>query len=213
MAMPAGHDGTRIDEGSDHTDNVDTYRITCMDYLREISVDYYDWVDRYALPKDEDKKRRAGIATAIDRSSLWIAKVAQSIKAIDVVMNDGIQKMAEATAGRPFQLGVFINGRSGYTIAKPGVVRAVVRAVGREGRKTRLGFHYHDNRFRIESSCGAIIDESSLPLDDYDTLDIPLDICAEKAKPLDVISFTVTIYELVNGQEYDKRGISTIVHL
>ena len=29
-------------------------------------------------------------------------------------MNDGIQKMAESTAGKPFQIGVFINKISEY---------------------------------------------------------------------------------------------------
>lgn len=213
MAMPADYDGLRTDDATDRTDDVDTYRITCMDYLKEISADYYGWVDRYSLPPDEDKKRRAEIAGAIERSSLWIAKVAQSIKAVDIVMNDGIQKMAEATAGRPFQLGVFVNGASGYAPAKTGTVRAVVRAAGREGRKTRLGFHFRRNRFRIESTCGAAIDESGLPTGGYDFLRIPLNIRADEGRPLDVISFTVTVEELVNGQEADKRGISTIVHL
>jgi len=28
-----------------------------------------------------------------------------------------------------------------------------------------------------------------------------------------VISFTVTVIEMKDGQEYDKRGVSTIVHI
>ena len=55
------------------------------------------------------------LTATIERTNEWIAKVPQTIKAIDVVMNDGIQKMAESTAGKPFQIGVFVNGTSSYT--------------------------------------------------------------------------------------------------
>ena len=55
------------------------------------------------------KRRRAGIHATITRTNEWLAKVAQSIKAVDVIMNDGIQKMAESTAGKPLEIGVFVN--------------------------------------------------------------------------------------------------------
>ena len=97
MAMPMDYNGVRSDDGSERTDNVNDYKITCMDFIKEISHDYEAWVDYYKLPEDEDKKRRAGIRSTIERTNEWIAKVAQTIKAVDVVMNDGIQKMAEST--------------------------------------------------------------------------------------------------------------------
>ena len=200
------------DDSSERTDNVDTYKMTCMDFIKDISHDYLAWVDYYKLLKDEDARRRAEIAATIKRTNLWIAKVAQSIKAVDVVMNDGIQKMAEATAGKPFPIGVFVNRQSGYTTAGGGLIQATVRASGRQGRKTRLGFHFKRDRFRIESTCGAVMDESDLQTGDYDRLEIPLTIRAE-GEPLDVISFTVTVVELEGEQEYDKRGVSTIIHL
>ena len=54
------------------------------------------WVDLYTkrseIPIDEDKKRRKEIASIIEKTNNWLAKVPQSIKAVDVVMNDGIQK-------------------------------------------------------------------------------------------------------------------------
>ena len=213
MAMPADYDSMRTDDASERTDDVGTYKITCMDFIRDISTDYLAWVDYYKLPQEEDKKRRAEIAATIERTNLWIAKVAQSIKAVDVVMNDGIQKMAEATAGKPFQIGVFVNQKSGYTVAEPGTIRATIKATGRQERRTRLGFHFKRDRFRIESTCNAIIDGSNLPEQDCQIMDIPLTIHAADGKPLDVISFTVTVVELVGGQEYDKRGVSTIIHL
>ncbi len=207
------YDGLRTGEESERTNNVHDYKVTCMNFIEDISNDYLAWVDYYKLPPAEDKKRRDEIAATIKRTNEWLAKVAQSIKAVDVIMNDGIQKMAESTAGKPFQIGVFVEQRSAYTMAKPGIIDVNVKAVGRKGRKTKLGFHFKDDRFRVESSCGAFIEEENLPTDEYDMMDLHLKLNAAKCKQRDVISFTVTVIETENGQEKDKRGVSTIVHL
>jgi len=213
MAMPMDYDGMRTNDESERTDNVDDYRRTCMDFIEDISHDYEAWVDYYKLPEDEDKIRRAGIRATITRTNEWIAKVAQSIKAVDVVMNDGIQKMAESTAGKPLEIGVFVNHKSGYAETHSGVIDVNVKGVGRNGRKMKLGFHFKDDRFRIESTCDAYLDETDLPTNEFDLMDIHLKLHAENGKPRDVISFTVTISEVENDVEFDRRGVSTIVHL
>ena len=207
------YDGLRTDEESERTDDVGSYKITCIDFIRDISADYLAWVDYYKLPEEEDTRRRAGIAATIERTNDWIAKVAQSIRGVDVVMNDGIQKMAEATAGKPFQIGVFVNKKSAYTAAKPGMIDINVKAAGRDGRKTRLGFHFKNDRFRLESTGDAAINQASLPDAEFDLMDIRLVLDASKCKQRDVVSFTVTILETKDGQEYDKRGVSTIIHM
>ena len=107
--MPSDDSFVPDDENSERAPNVDSYRITCIDFIKDISHDYLAWVDRYKLPEEEDKKRRTEIASIIERTNDWIAKIPQTFKAVDVVMNDGIQKMAEATAGKPIQIGVFVN--------------------------------------------------------------------------------------------------------
>lgn len=203
----------RTGDESERTDNVDSYKVTCIDFIKDISHDYLAWVDYYKLPEDEDKKRRTGIAATIERTNDWIAKVAQTIKGVDVVMNDGIQKMAEATAGKPFQIGVFVNQKSIYTMAKPGIIDVNVKATGREGRKTKLGFHFKDDRFRIESTGKAFLDETNLPTQEFDLMDIHLKLDATECQQRDVISFTVTVNEIKDGQEFDKRGVSTIIHI
>jgi len=213
MAMPMDYDGLRIDDTSERTDNVDEYRRTCIDFIEDISHDYEAWVDYYKLPEDEDKRRRAGIHATITRTNEWIAKVAQSIKAVDVVMNDGIQKMAESTAGKPFEIGVFVNHKSSYTETNPGIIDVNVKASPREGRKMKLGFHFKSDRFRIESTCDAYMDETNLPSEEFEMMDIHLKLHAENAKQRDVISFTVTVSEVENDVEIDRRGVSTIVHL
>ncbi len=207
------YDGMRVDEASLRTDNVNDYRVTCIDFIKDISNDYYAWVDYYKLPEEEDQRRRTGIKATIERTNEWIAKVAQTIKAVDVVMNDGIQKMAESTAGKPFQIGVFVNGKSSYTLAKPEVIDVNVKATGRKGRKTKLGFHFKSDRFRIESTCEAFLDEANLPDQEFELMDIHLKLHAENAKQRDVISFTVTVCEMENDVELDRRGLTTVVHL
>ena len=203
----------RVDEASLRTDNVNDYKVTCIDFIKDISNDYFAWVDYYKLPEEEDKRRRAGIKATIERTNEWIAKVAQTIKAVDVVMNDGIQKMAECTAGKPFQIGIFVNGKSSYTLAKPEVIDVNIKATGRKGRKTKLGFHFKSDRFRIESTCEAFMDEANLPDQEFELMDIHLKLHAENAKQRDVISFTVTVCEMENDVELDRRGLTTVVHL
>lgn len=213
MALPMDYDSLRSDESSERANSLEDYKITCMQFIKDISKDYLAWVDYYKLPEEEDKKRRAGIFSTIERTNEWIAKIAQSIKSVDVVMNDGVQKMAESTAGRPFPIGVFVNKTSSYTLSKPGIIDVNVKATGREGRKTKLGFHFKDDRFRIESSCKTFIDEINLPQDEFDIMDLHLKLHAEECKQRDVISFTVTISEMNNNQESDRRGVSTIIHI
>ena len=207
------YDGIRVDDGSERTDNVNDYKVTCIDFIKDISHDYEAWVDYYKLPEDEDKKRRTGIKATIERTNEWIAKVAQTIKAVDVVMNDGIQKMAESTAGKPLEIGVFVNGKSSYTMANAGIIDINLKSSGKQGRKTKLGFHFKDTRFRIESTCGAFFDENNLPTEEFDLMDIHLKLHAENAQQRDVISFTVTISEMENDIEFERRGLTTIIHI
>ena len=120
MAMPMNNDEVNPDDGgAERTTNVTDYKRTCIDFIEDISGSYLEWVDYYSdknqIDKDEDKKRRNEITGIVKKTNTWLAKVPTSIKAVDVVMNDGIQKMAEATAGKPFQIGVFINKISEYT--------------------------------------------------------------------------------------------------
>jgi hypothetical protein len=213
MAMPMDYDGLRSDEGSERASSVDDYKVTCIRFIEDISKDYLAWVDYYKLPPDEDKKRRDRIAAVIQRTNEWIAKIAQTIKGVDVIMNDGIQKMAESTAGQPFQIGVFVNKQSGYTSSKPGIIDINVKAVGRNGRKTKIIEHYKDQQFRLESTAKVFIDETALTKEEFDLMDVHLSLDATTTQQRDLISFTISIAEMENGVETDKRGVSTIIHI
>lgn len=215
--MPMDYDGMRTDDASERTDNVTDYKRTCIDFIEDISGSYLEWVDLYSnrseITIDEDKKRRKEISSIIEKTNNWLAKIPQSIKAVDVVMNDGIQKMAEATAGKPFQIGVFVNKKSEYTMAKPGIIDVHIKSAGRDGRKTKLGFHHQSQRFRIESTGKVFFDETSIPENEFDILDIHLKLDATQCTQRDVISFTIIISEMKNGVEFDRRGLSTVVHI
>jgi hypothetical protein len=217
MAMPMDYDGTRRDDESERTDNVTDYKRTCIDFIEDISGNYLEWVDFYSnrneIDVNEDKKRRNEIVSIVKKTNTWLAKIPTSIKAVDVVMNDGIQKMAEATAGKPFQIGVFIDKKSEYTMAKPGIIDVHIKSVGRDDRKTKLGFHQQTERFRIESTGKAFFDETNLPENEFDILDLHLKLDVSECSQRDVISFTVIISEIKDGLEYDRRGSSTIIHI
>ena len=215
--MPMDYDSMRTGDESERTDNVTDYKRTCIDFIEDISGSYLEWIDFYSnrneIDNNEDKKRRNEITAIIEKTNTWLAKIPTSIKAVDVVMNDGIQKMAEATAGKPFQIGVFVNKKSEYTMAKPGIIDVHVKSIGRDGRKTKLGFHHQSQRFRIETTGKACFDETALPENEFDSLDIHLKLDASQCVQRDVISFTVIISEMKGGVEYDRRGLSTVVHI
>ena len=217
MAMPMDYDSMRTGDESERTDNVTDYKRTCIDFIEDISGSYLEWIDFYSnrneIDNNEDKKRRNEITAIIEKTNTWLAKIPTSIKAVDVVMNDGIQKMAEATAGKPFQIGVFVNKKSEYTMAKPGIIDVHVKSIGRDGRKTKLGFHHQSQRFRIETTGKAFFDETALPENEFDSLDIHLKLDASQCVQRDVISFTIIISEMKDGVEYDRRGLSTVVHI
>ena len=213
MALPMNNDFVPYDDSSERANSVEDYKVTCIEFIKDISGSYLEWVDYYKLPEDEDKKRRSEISGIIEKTNNWIAKVAQTIKAVDVVMNDGIQKMAESTAGKPFQIGIFINKKSGYTSTKPGIVDVNIKASGRDSNKTKIGIHSKDQRFRIESTGKAFFDETNIPEQEYDLMDINLKLNLVDCKQRDVISFTVIVSEMKNDVEFDRRGATTIVHV
>jgi hypothetical protein len=211
--LPLDKDRILYDEGSERASSVEDYKVTCMQFIKDISGDYLAWVDYYKLTEEEDKKRRTQIHAIVERTNEWIAKIATTIKGVDVVMNDGIQKMAESTAGYPFQVGVFVNNMSGYTLAKPGTIDINVKAVGREGHKIQLGWHQKDKRFLISSTSPVVMDKSNIPDGDFDLLDICLKMDAQKCQPRDIVSFTAVVAEIRDGQECERRGITTLIHM
>ena len=98
-------------------------------------------------------------------------------------------------------------------MANPGIIYVNVKAAGREKNKTKIGIYTKDQRFRIESTGKAFFDESSISEEEYDLMDLNLQLNAMGCKQRDVISFTVVVSETQQGNEYERRGVSTIIHI
>ncbi len=50
----------------------------------------------------------------------------------------------------------------------------------------KLGFHFKGDRFRIESICGAYIDEGDITTEEFEMMDIHLKLYAKNAKQRDM---------------------------
>ena len=48
---------------------------------------------------------------------------------------------------------------------------------------------------------------------EFDLLDLHLQMNAQECKPRDLISFTVIVSETREGQEHERRGVTTIIHI
>ena len=89
----------------------------------------------------------------------------------------------------------------------------VLVITGIEGRKTKLGFHHQNERFRIETTGKAFFDETNLPEDEFALMDVHLKLNTQECTQRDVVSFTVIVSEMNDGIELDRRGLSTVVHI
>jgi hypothetical protein len=79
-------------------EDIKNYQNTCSEFLKDLSSDYLAWVERYNLKTEETKRRKEKINEIVLKSSNIIFNYGDTIKKIDIIMNDGINKMAEHTA-------------------------------------------------------------------------------------------------------------------
>ena len=80
-------------------------------------------------------------------------------------------------------------------MAKPGIIDIHVKSIG-DGRKTKLGSHAQDERFRIETTGKVFLTKPIFLKMNLISLDIHLKLDASKCVQRDVISFTVIISEM-----------------
>lgn len=180
-----------------------------IEFIQDISNGYKEWVDYYNLPPEEDAKRRAEIDDVVSRTCQWITQIPQNRSGLSVITDDGVQKMAEATAGWPFQIGVFVNNTSRYVSVTDTPVNIRLRAVGQNGRRVKLGRHYQ-SRLRIDATCKASIPD--VPDVTYDSMDITLQLHVESCAPGDLVSFTPIFIEMEEDREFSSRGKTTLVY-
>jgi len=201
------------DTGSEGASSVEDYQNTCAEFIADISKDYEDWVDRYQLSEEETKSRKAAISNIVQTTNEWIYRYSDTIKKIDIVMNDGINKMAENTASYPFNFLVSVNNMRRYTMESVGQVKLNVKATPRDGRLARVGNYQKDQLLLISSSSPVNFNFSNESLKGADILDDYLVIDASHCQRNDLISVTVIVEEMDQNYPTERRGYSTLILL
>lgn len=199
------------DSSSERATSIEDYQYTCTEFITDISRDYKDWVDRYQLSNEESSKRKESIDSVVTTTNNWIRNFCNTIKKVDIVMNDGINKMAENTAGYPFHFEVSVNSVKRYSKHSQGTVALRINAIPQEGRLVRLGKYSKNELFLISSSSPVshTVSEESMNtvdiLDDYITLD------ASSCEKGSIVSITIIVEEVRNDYVSESRGYSTVI--
>lgn len=192
-------------------EDIKNYQNTCSEFIKDLSVDYLAWVDRYNLNEGETKRRKEKINEIVMKSSNIIFKFGDTIKKTDIIMNDGINKMAEQTAGYPFYFSIIVNNLQRYTYNPIGNIRLNIKSIPNNGNRVRLGNYDKNNFILINSSSTVNYSVNKSSLESADILDDYIIIDGKNCVKNDIISTTVIVEEVKDGFVSEKRGLSTLV--
>lgn len=198
------------DVDSERATSIQDYQNTCTDFISDISRDYKDWVDRYKLSTEEENARNASIDYIVKTTNDYIFKFGDTIKKIDIIMNDGINKMAENTAGYPFKFDVYANDSSRYVIHDKKSIKISLKAFPRTGRQIRICDYDKDQVFLISSSSPVDLNYSNTCFESSDVLDDFILIKPKKFDTTDVISITIKAEEIENNVTMESRGYTSL---
>jgi ribosomal protein S11 len=201
------------DSGSERATSIEDYQNTCTEFITDISHDYMDWIERYQLGEEETARRKATINHIVKTTNDWIVKYGTTIKKVDIVMNDGVNKMAENTAGYPFQFDVLVNNMTRFTIHPIGEVRVNIKATPRSGRLARIGNYQKGQLLLINSSSPVKFSISEESTKAADVLDDYVIIDANNCHSNDLISLTPVVDEIQSEYVTESRGYTTIILL
>ena len=201
------------DSGSERATSIEDYQNTCTEFITDISHDYMDWIERYQLGEEETARRKATINHIVKTTNDWIVKYVTTIKKVDIVMNDGVNKMAENTAGYPFQLDVLVNKMMRFTIHPIGEVRVNIKATPRTGRLARIGNYQKGQLLLLNSSSPVKFSISKESMKAADVLDDYIIIDANNCHSNDLISLTPVVEEIDREYVTESRGYTTIILL
>jgi hypothetical protein len=201
------------DTGSERATSIEDYQNTCTEFITDISRDYMDWVERYQLGEQETMRRKAVITGIVRTTNDWIVKYGNTIKKVDIAMNDGVNKMAENTAGYPFRFDIFVNKMHRYTMHPVGEIRMNIRATPRPGRLARVGNYQKDQLLLVSSSSPVNCSLSKESMKGADILDDYVIIDAKNCQNYDLISITAVVEEVDGDYVTESRGYSTIILL
>lgn len=199
------------DSSSERATSIEDYQNTCMEFIIDISRDYKDWVDRYQLSNDELTKRKNFIDSVVKTTNEWIQNYCDTIKKVDIVMNDGINKMAENTAGYPFEFEVYVNAEKRYVKHSIGTIPLRVNAIPQEGRMIRVGNYSKSELFLVASSSPISYTVSKESMNTVDILDDYVTLDASKCERGNIISITIIVEEIKDDYVSESRGYSTVI--
>lgn len=199
------------DSSSERATSIEDYQYTCTEFITDISRDYKDWVDSYQLSNEESSKRKESIDNVVTITNNWIRNFCNTIKKVDIVMNDGINKMAENTAGYPFHFEVSVNSVKRYAKHNQGTVALRVNAIPQEGRMVRLGKYSKNELFLISSSSPVSPTVSEESMNTVDILDDYITIDASSCEKGSIVSITIIVEEVRDDYVSESRGYSTVI--
>jgi len=199
------------DRDSERATSIEDYQNTCTEFIQDISKDYLDWVERYQLPKDEQDQRNKEIDDIVRKTNDWIFGFGNTIRKIDIIMNDGINKMAETTAGYPFQIDVSSSNQKRYIIHEKKSIKLNLRSFPRQKRQVRICNYDKDNVFLLSSSNKIDVKYSKTSFDPSDLLDEFIVINSNQSDDEEVISITIKVEELENEVVKESRGYTTLL--
>ncbi|MEO9321162.1 MAG: hypothetical protein ABI361_10850 [Nitrososphaera sp.] len=202
------------DSSSERATSILDYQTTCAEFISDISKDYMDWVDRYNLGETETARRKSLIKSIAATTRDWIFNYAGTIKKVDIVMNDGVNKMAENTAGYPFAFEIVIGGASRY-VQQPltSQLQLMLKAIPRNQRKVRVGRYQKDQTVLLNSSADVRYAVSAESERGGDMLNDIFVLDTSQCKRSDVISLTVVVEEFDEDHVTESRGLSTLIVL
>ncbi|MDQ3808207.1 MAG: DUF2070 family protein [Thermoproteota archaeon] len=201
------------DSGSERATSIEDYQNTCCEFIIDISRDYMDWIERYQLGIQETERRKATINHIVKTTNEWIIKYGTTIKKVDIVMNDGVNKMAENTAGYPFQFDVLVNTMRRFTTHAVGEVRINIKATPRAGRLVRIGNYQKNQLLLINSSSPVKFSVSEESMKSADILDDYIIVDANNCYSHDLISVTSVVEEVEGDYVTESRGYTTMILL
>lgn len=199
------------DSSSERATSIEDYQYTCTEFISDISRDYKDWVDRYQLSNEESSKRKESIDNVVTTTNNWIRNFCNTIKKVDIVMNDGINKMAENTAGYPFHFEVSVNSVKRYAKHNQGTIALRVKAIPKEGRMVRLGKYSKNELFLISSSSPISPTVSDESMNIVDILDDYITVDASSCEKGSIVSITIIVEEVKDDYVSESRGYSTVI--
>ena len=199
------------DTDSERATSIQDYQNTCTEFITDLSKDYKDWIDRYKLQISEENNRKAKIDEIVKMTNNFIFEFGDTIKKIDIIMNDGINKMAENTAGYPYQFNILVNNNSRYIIHDKKPIKISIKAFPRAGRKIRL-CNYDKNQIFLTSSSNPIeFNYSDTSFEPSDMLDDFILAKPKKLDQADVVSITIKTEEIENDSIMESRGYTSLI--